>query len=335
MEIIVKRGPETQNSSAGFTYQGEKIFKLNDKSYKVIIRGKENPSKEKASFYIYTIKDIQKNKFVSIQNKKTWETIWRVSLKCLYFLDFKMKKWKEEREIISRTQKISSKKYIPPEQIVANDKDTIISFELNNEEIKKILENKKNKKEIYFSTNLIILREFVNLWKEKIKKDAKENEFRKIFFEQKILINLILGYNIENEVKKENYLEEEKTNKTDLEGKNWIVEFKKPTTPLFTKKSSRNNIYGISNELASSKNQLDLYVKKKNRESNLINSFNYGTLIIGNINQFKNENKLENNQDKILAWKIFNESSTIRILLFSDVLEIAKNLIKMFESKEN
>lgn len=55
MKVVVKKNCKALNSDAGVIYLGEKNLNINDKLYKIKIKGIQNPSKNKASFYIDTI----------------------------------------------------------------------------------------------------------------------------------------------------------------------------------------------------------------------------------------------------------------------------------------
>lgn len=296
-------------------YSGEIKLFANKVSCIVTVHAITNPSPGKSSAFIDEIIDESTGKKVDDKNKETLKECYRQIFKLLLGVEIEMYKHIEKGKTLTT----------PAEYLAhlagfeATDQFSIIPGQtLTDDEIKIITASKENSKKLFASTTLLELEEFIREWNEKIAKNAVESEFQTLLFEHKNLIPLLFGYS--GEVKKELVLPEGEENRADLAGPDWIIELKRPTTDLFTTQNGRNNIAGVSSKFSSAEIQLDLYLKKKNRENHLLNSFTNGTLIIGHSDQ------LSDNEKK-MTLNLIRDKSSSNILLFDDVTKRAERLI--------
>jgi len=290
-------------------YRGEIILTFKDEDYKFGIEALSNPTSPKSSSYIYSVKKCEE---IKISPSKEKELI-RDGNRCLYKLflsiDIEFANYldKIEKDFLARTIN----------KFTVTDNINLININLSDDEISLITQSKENRTKLFSSSLLLFLDEFIDKWGIEIENKGDEINFQNILKDYQMLIPILFGF--QGEASFESYHNEGSKNKFDIEGDDWIIELKKPTTRLFSSQSSRNNIQGISSEFIGADNQLDLYIKKKNRENPLESSFTRGLLIIGNSAVF-------DTKEKIFAFLNMCEKSQSNIITFTEVLEKAKIL---------
>lgn len=301
----------------GSKYSGTIDIIIDSVTYEVTIHAITKPSPGKASSYIEQILDKKTGKSAIDSNKKIINQSYRQLYRLLLGVDIALKTHQDKSKGLSAREALSQLTF----SFEATDEFSIIpGHDLSDEEIKTITSSKENNKKLFSSTTLIELTDFLAKWKALIVRNALEREFQDLLMEYKKIIPILFGYSGEA-IKKEEALDEGATNYTDISGEDWIIELKRPTTDLFSSSKSRNNLEGISSAFISADNQLDLYIKKKNRENNLFDSFTTGTLIIGNSDQLVDD-------DKKMAFGLMREKSRSNILLFDDVSKKIEKLIE-------